>query len=156
MAIKIFVEGGSFGKDVVFFRQGFSKFISNLVVTSHERLEPKIIPCGSRSDTYKAFRRAMRDEPDIYPILLLDSEKPVGEKINVWEHLNMNDHWKLKVSDNEYCHLMVQIMESWFIADINALEKYYGKDFHTNAIRTNPNVEEISKKRYQCLIEKSH
>jgi len=151
--IKIFVEGGSFGKDVIFFRQGFSTFISNLTATSYEQLKPKIIPCGSRGDTYKAFRRAKRDEPDIYPILLLDSEKPVSKE--AWKHLSIFDHWDLTSDDNEYCHLMVQMMESWFIADIHALEKFYGKNFHSNALPSNPNVEEISKKDINVSLKKA-
>lgn len=152
-AIKIFVEGGSFGKDVVFFRQGFSKFISKLVATSHEQLQPKIIPCGSRGETYKAFRRALRDEPEIYHILLLDSEKPVSEE--AWKHLSIYDRWKLTDGDNEHCHLMVEMMESWFIADIEALERYYGSNFHSNAIPRNPNVEKVSKRDVKTSLKKA-
>jgi hypothetical protein len=38
---------------------------------------------------------------------------------------------------------MVQCMEAWFLADAEALRRYYGKDFRESAVRGNPNVEEI-------------
>jgi hypothetical protein len=41
---------------------------------------------------------------------------------------------------------MVEMMESWFHADKDALEKYYGNGFRKRALKPNPNVEEISKK----------
>jgi hypothetical protein len=41
---------------------------------------------------------------------------------------------------------MVQCMEAWFLADAQALGKYYGKEFRESAIRLNPKVEEIPKK----------
>lgn len=40
---------------------------------------------------------------------------------------------------------MVQAMEAWFIADIDALKKFYGKGFRENSIPRNTNVEKIDK-----------
>jgi len=40
---------------------------------------------------------------------------------------------------------MVQMMESWFHADKNALKDFYGAGFNENALKSNPNVEDISK-----------
>jgi hypothetical protein len=37
------------------------------------------------------------------------------------------------------------MMESWFHADKEALEKFYGTRFKKNALKQNPRVEEISK-----------
>jgi hypothetical protein len=47
--------------------------------------------------------------------------------------------------DDINCHLMVQTMDAWFIADIETLEKFYGKDFKKNALPKNYNVENIDK-----------
>jgi len=41
---------------------------------------------------------------------------------------------------------MVEMMESWFHADKDALESFYGPDFRRNALKPNPRVEEIPKK----------
>lgn len=40
---------------------------------------------------------------------------------------------------------MVEMMESWFHADKEALEKFYGQRFRRGALKANPKVEEISK-----------
>jgi hypothetical protein len=40
---------------------------------------------------------------------------------------------------------MVQVMESWFFADIDRLEKYYGQNFNRKALRQSSNVEKIAK-----------
>ena len=40
---------------------------------------------------------------------------------------------------------MVQLMEAWFLADPEALERFYGNGFRRNALRQNPQVEEIPK-----------
>lgn len=40
---------------------------------------------------------------------------------------------------------MVEMMESWFHADKDALEEYYKDNFRREALKANPNVEEISK-----------
>jgi hypothetical protein len=37
-------------------------------------------------------------------------------------------------------------MEAWFLADTEALRKYYGKEFRENAVMGNPEVERIPKK----------
>jgi hypothetical protein len=38
------------------------------------------------------------------------------------------------------------MMEAWFHADSDALERFYGKDFKKKALKANPEVEKIPKK----------
>ncbi len=40
---------------------------------------------------------------------------------------------------------MVQIMESWFLADADTLTSFYGRNFQESSLPQNPRVEEISK-----------
>ncbi len=40
---------------------------------------------------------------------------------------------------------MVQIMESWFLADPDVLESYYGRGFRKQDLRQNPSVEQVPK-----------
>ena len=37
-------------------------------------------------------------------------------------------------------------MESWFLADVEALKTYYGPDFRARRLPRNPDVEQVSKK----------
>jgi len=40
---------------------------------------------------------------------------------------------------------MVQVMETWFLADRHALQKYFGAGFRQNAIRDWPALENVPK-----------
>jgi len=40
---------------------------------------------------------------------------------------------------------MVQVMESWFLADRRALRSFYGRRFHEKSLPANPRVEEVFK-----------
>ena len=78
-------------------------------------------------------------------MLLLDAERAVGET-GPWQHLKDRDGWdRPDGATDDQCHLMVQAMESWFLADRTALEKYYGQDFQETALPSNPQIEQVSK-----------
>ena len=57
--------------------------------------------------------------------------------------MRQRDKWK--DLPNEHVHLMVQCMESWFLADRAALEKYYGQGFRQKSLPGKQNIEEIPK-----------
>lgn len=40
---------------------------------------------------------------------------------------------------------MVEVMESWFLADTEKLAEYYGRGFNRSALPRNPRVEQIPK-----------
>jgi hypothetical protein len=47
---------------------------------------------------------------------------------------------------------MIQCMEAWFLADKDALERYFGQGFNRNALPDRTDVENISKSQiYQGL-----
>jgi hypothetical protein len=50
---------------------------------------------------------------------------------------------------------MVQMMEAWFIADIEALKRFYGQGFKENAIPKNLNVEKINKTEIYSALQKA-
>ena len=143
--IRIYVEGGGDGKNTKTpVRKGFSGFFNDLISEARKKhINWSIIACGPRNTAYTDFIRALNSHPDAFNVLLVDSESPVTSV--PWEHLKNQDRWDLHDSHNEQCHLMVQMMESWLIADIEALKKFYGHDFNENKIPDNKNVEDISK-----------
>ena len=76
-------------------------------------------------------------------MLLVDSEAPVdGEPA---AHLTNRDGWELHGIDEAVIHLMVQTMETWIVADPDALGGYYGQGFQENALPHRANLEEASK-----------
>jgi len=84
---------------------------------------------GSRPETFKRFMAAVRDEPEVRHILLVDSERPVGAPVK--EHLNRLDRWDTSSVSENQCHLMVQAVEAWLVADPEALASYYGRHFQS-------------------------
>jgi hypothetical protein len=80
-------------------------------------------------------------------ILLVDSEEPVTGNFP-WEHVKARpgDGWdKPEAATDDHLHLMVECMESWFLADKEALEKFYGQGFKNNSLPAKPKIEEVSK-----------
>jgi hypothetical protein len=96
--------------------------------------------------------------------LLIDSEAPVaaahlqGESRTwlVWKHLaeRPGDEWARPVIATELqCHLMVECMENWFLADRKTLESFFGQGFKVNQLPASGNaIESIGKAQvYQGL-----
>ena len=84
-------------------------------------------------------------------VLLVDAERPVSEatsgRISVLRRMGGR---KPNMATEEQAHLMVQSMEAWFIADKEALGKYYGQGFHVNSLPARQNVEDIPKAADLC------
>ena len=63
-----------------------------------------------------------------------------------WNHLKSSDNWdKPGHASEEQAHLMVQMMESWFMADKDTLKEFYGNHFNGNALPGQADIEVISK-----------
>lgn len=143
--IRIYIEGGGDGKNTkALLRQGFSSFMRDLVqIARSKRIDWTIIICGSRNNAFRDFTNALKSHPEAFNVLLVDAEAAVTK--SPWEHLKSRDKWDSPGVDDTHCHLMVQAMEAWFIADIDTLKKFYGQGFKENSISKNPNVEQIDK-----------
>jgi hypothetical protein len=146
--IRIYCEGGGDSnatKDLL--RKGLNGFLRDLVkIARNKRIGWHLIPCGSRFSAYEDFGIALKTHPKAFSVLLVDSEGPVKKK-NPWAHLLSLHKWKSLGMDDSHCHLMVQAMEAWLIADRGALEKYYGQGFNITAIPKDRKVEQIEKSR---------
>jgi hypothetical protein len=145
MEIRIYVEGGGDSADSkAQIRTGFGVFFEELRCQARrQRIEWRIVACGSRQSAYDLFNLAQRTHPDAFNVLLVDSEGPVSSL--PWQHLAARDHWQTDRTLDERYHLMVQVMEAWFIADIGNLSDFYGDGFNINSIPRRNNVEQIDK-----------
>ena len=144
---RLFVEGGG-DNDALRFecRRGFSMFLEK---SGFKGRMPKIVACGGRSNTYKKFCTALNSaSTDDVTILLVDSECPITVNSSAWKHVKnrSGDGWDRPAAAKEAdLHFMVECMENWFLADKEALSRFFGDGFKENALPSNPNVEEISK-----------
>jgi hypothetical protein len=138
--VKVYVEGGGETSALhTACREGFSKFITKSGIKNR----PRIVACGSRRSAYDSFCSSIENgEP---AILLVDSEEQIASKFQVgdpsewmpWQHLKARegDGWQKPLSATELdCHLMSQVMESWFIADTSALGYFFGKEFKSTKL----------------------
>ena len=142
---KLFVEGGGDSKTLkTASRKGFRTFIENAGL---EKQRPRIVACGSRTNAYRDFRNEHNSAPQEggSALLLVDAEGPVREE-GPWQHLKAHEGWARPANamDNQ-CYLMVEVMESWFLADRQALIEFYGQGYRAAALPANQNIEQISK-----------
>lgn len=151
--IRIYIEGGGDGKNTkALIRQGFSNFLKELVQIARSKgIRWQIVACGSRNDAFRNFMNALEDHSNAFNVLLVDSEEPVNT--SPWRHLKFRDNWDSLGTDDSHCYLMVQMMEAWFIADINTLNKFYGQEFSATSIPKPANVEKIDKDRLKSALK---
>ena len=129
MSVALYVEGGGDDKDLKSeCRRGFAKLLANMGFKG--RL-PKIVACGPRNDAYDDFRTAL-GQGLRHPIMLIDSEDLVNETnapnnpSGAWNHLTACDKWQRpKAASDDQAQLMVTTMETWLVADPNALIKHF-------------------------------
>lgn len=148
MSFIIYIEGGGDRNRQLetFFRRAWSKFFEN---SGLGKSMPSVVRGGSRNRTYALFSRAIKiNTPgkDQIPILLVDSEDAVQKGYSVWEHLRTHDSWtKPTGAGEEHAFLMVQVMETWLLADRNALREFFRDQLKENVFKQWPQLESISK-----------
>ena len=144
---KIYIEGGGEGRlQDTRFREAWSTFFGRAGLSGKM---PRVIRCGSRLEAFKDFETAVRTpRANQIPILLVDSEGPVAEGHTAWQHLKArpDDRWDRPAgaSDNQ-AFLMVQLMETWFLADRATLRSYFGNELREQHFKNWPSLENVPK-----------
>ncbi|MFZ2968089.1 MAG: DUF4276 family protein [Sulfuricurvum sp.] len=156
MKAKIYVEGGAknnsqLNKEL---RMAFSLLFDKLGIKSKVS---KIIASGSRSEAFGDFKAAIKNKKfDEVILLLVDSEGCIDGDIKKWDYVKtrVGDNWEQpKSADEDNLFFMIECMESWFLADKDALKSFYGKDFHENALPKNTNLESTCKQTIYNALE---
>ncbi|WP_438945729.1 DUF4276 family protein [Sediminibacterium sp.] len=153
--VKVYVEGGGDSNALrTACRAGFAEFLKKTGLIGKM---PRIVACGSRKDAYDSYCIAIEKGEDA--LLLVDSEAAVNAiaqnppndplKWQPWIHLDERegDKWpRPDIATDLQCHLMVECMESWFLADRNALKSFFGNGFKENQLPPETNaIENITK-----------
>ena len=145
MSIAIYVEGGGQGNSGrAMLRQGFDAFLARVKQEAIERSwRWRLICWGGRDATFHRFRSAIRDREADVVMLVVDAEGPLNNA--VLEHLQRRDGWDLGFANEDMIHLMVQTMETWIVADPDALTDHYGQGFRQSALPKNVDIESVPK-----------
>ncbi len=141
VTIKIYIEGGGEGKDLdIRFREAWTKFFKSVGLAGRM---PRPVRGKGRANTFELFSTAIKhSRSGEMPLLLLDSEDPVAAGHSAWQHLKVRDGWdKPGDASDDHAYLMVQVMETWLLADPEVLHQYFGKAFKVNKIPAWTNLE---------------
>ena len=145
VSIRVYVEGGGSSKDLKGeCRKAFRTFLEKAGLQGRM---PKIVVSGSRRNAYEDFviRHRHAADKNEHALILVDAEGPVGE-VGSWQLLKDRDGWNRPAGTRDHqCHLMVQVMESWFLADLKSLAEHYGQGFQEAALPSNPQIEQVAK-----------
>jgi hypothetical protein len=143
VSVSVFVEdGGPQRKTQTACRKAFRLFFENAL---RDRPKPRTVASGGRDEAYRDFCRALENDADSFPVLLVDSEGPVTAGSSATAHLQGRERQWTGFQDGRV-FLMVQCMEAWFLADVPAVGAYYGREFKASALPGNPDIEQIPKR----------
>lgn len=152
MSVKLFVEGGGDKSTDIACREGFHKLLESAGFGGRM---PRIKACGSRNDAYTdfAFHSGHREGAP-YPMLLVDSEGPVAH--GAWKHLKARDGWsRPKGAAEDQAQLMVQCMETWIVADPEALTEFFGEGLRLGHLPPITNLEPRAKSDIQDSLTRA-
>ena len=153
--VAIYMEGGGDGRDTkAALRQGMDVFLTPLKdAVRAKSWRWKLVCCGGRNAAFDGFRNAVLMGDDAIVALLVDAEAPVNGPARA--HLRSRDGWDLAFTSDDVVHLMVQTMETWIVADRDALAQYYGQHFRANALPRNRNLEDVARAEIERTLEQA-
>ena len=159
-SIAVYIEGGgptSATRDP--FRRGISAFLEPIVTEIRKRrIQWRPIVCGRRQEAYDKFCDALLKEPQVFNVLLVDSEDLVAITVVPWEHLRtrQGDGWaKPAGADDARCQMMVACMEAWFLADPVGLRKHFGGKFDSEKLPPANQAETRTKKDINSAMKQA-
>lgn len=129
----IYIEGGGDSKELhVRCRQGFRQLLERCGFSGRM---PRLVACGGRSAAYGDFKTAHESNKAEYVAMLIDSEKPVSNPEETWDHLRNCDRWERPDgADDEQVLFMTTCMETWIVADRDTLRQHYGSSLQESAL----------------------
>lgn len=147
--VALYVEGGGDSRALQGpLKRGFKKLFEKAVLNTNDLA---VIPCGSRVQAYKDFKIAFEQNKYDFVMLLLDSEGPVQDGQRAWQHFASGvrrDDVGLtcpRGATDDNAHLMVQMMEAWFITDEAAFRIVYPKELQASSLSRATDIEQIPK-----------
>ena len=148
MRAYIYIEGGGDSKELhVLCRQGFRQLLERCGFSGRM---PRLVACGSRSAAYTDFKTAHESNKVEYVAMLIDSEQPVSNPDETWDHLRNYDRWERPdEAYDEQVLFMTTCMETWIVADRVTLGRHYGSNLQETALPSLTSLEQSNRKDIQ-------
>jgi hypothetical protein len=130
--IHIYFEGDAL------LRPGFRKFFSQVIEAARKQ-NRSVSPIATNGTPIRDFGIAQRKSTNSINLLVLDSEQQLdGTALR---------HQQAAGFPPDRIFWMVELMESWFLADREAVKRYYNDErFQESSLPANAQVEKIPKK----------
>lgn len=155
MSATIYAEGGGSKSVDIELRKGFKRLWERC---GFEGRLPRMFPSGGRDSAYQDFKNHVSVANDQEFVgLLVDSEDTVTNIERPWDHLGHRDQWAKPdgVSD-EQAMLMTTCMETWIVADRDALRNRYARrGLNENSLPPLQNLEARSRNDVQSQLERA-
>jgi hypothetical protein len=132
----VYLEGGGDSREL--HRrccEGFRKLLENC---GFKGRMPHLVACGGREGAMDDFKTAHSQRMADYVALLIDSEKPLASVNAGWAHFKRE---KPAGAGDDQVLFMTTCMETWIVADRNALAAHYGAALQTSALPPLDNLE---------------
>ena len=159
MSVTLFVEGGGERLLNIQCRKAFHDLLTH---AQFEGRLPKVVVCGPRTNAFTRFKAALHDRKEgDYPILLADSEDPIAaihqpsNAFGAWQHLAKRDKLRRpRTAKGDQAQLMATAMETWLVADPNALSSYF-PGMNQGALPANANLETLQKQDVMTVLNRA-
>ncbi|TFH42004.1 MAG: DUF4276 family protein [ANME-2 cluster archaeon] len=148
----IYIEGGGDSKELhTLCRKGFRILLENYGFRDNM---PKLVSCGGRESAFQDFQIAHAKKSNFdYVAMLIDSENILTDLDETWSYLKSRDRWdKPPGSENEQVLFMTTCMETWIVADRDALANHYGSDLQISALPPLVKLESRSRQDIQDTL----
>ena len=163
MKVKVYVEGGGDSREQhIRCREGFRKLMEKAGFIG---AMPGFVAGGGREQTFDRFKHACTaTRQNEYPVLLVDSEDPLevqGDSLGPespvpWAHLKKRDGWtRPPHANHDQAQLMTTCMETWILADRDALVRFFGQHLDRNALLPLDKLEIRSRHKVQESLQKA-
>lgn len=123
---RIYVEGGGNRNLDSKLRQAFANLLENYDIKKDNY---NIVAGGARSETVKSLNHNPGS------IILIDSENIIEDDQSKVDFLKQTIKDINSEISEDNLFFMVVCMETWIIADVSALEKFYGNNFNGDKIK---------------------
>lgn len=158
--VRVYIEGGAEGKAADSdFRRGWKKFLNGLheVAISNGYHSLEVVRGKGRANTFHGFTKHKATWPNDLCVLLADAEMAVPEDARVWDIVRQREgnKWQRPSwATDRHLYLMVHFVETWLLADQDALRQFFKQGFKPSVLPTT-NLEARSKEEVEKVLKKA-